>query len=223
MRDSMRMRLTSSRRTFVVLVACATLLSYAGLAATVRAADKGAGEFIKGLGENAVEVLRDKEGTTFAQREAKFRALFVKGFDVDTISRFVLGRYWKTATKEQLAEYKSVFLDFLVHVYASRFDSYNGETFEVLDVIDGPAEKDTIVRTRILRPSGGEPVGVDYRVRKMNGEYKVVDVNVEGISMLHTHRVEFASVINRKGMDGFLADLHARLDDTKDSKATAVN
>lgn len=220
MHDAVLMGLMPSRRSFVVLVACATLLSYATLGAPARAADQGAGEFIKVLGESAVEVLRDKENTSFSEREAKFRKLFVKGFHIGTISRFVLGRYWKTATKEQLKKYNDVFLDFLVRVYASRFDSYNGETFEVLDVLDGPNDKDTIVRTRILRPSGGEPVGVDYRVRKFDGEYKVVDVNVEGISMLHTHRVEFASVINRKGMDGFLSDLQERLDD---SSETAVN
>ena len=73
-------------------------------------------------------------------------------------------------------------------------------------------EGDTIVRTQILRPSGGTPIGVDYRVRKIDGAYKVVDVNVEGISMLHTHRVEFASVINRKGMEGLLEELRTQVE-----------
>jgi len=71
-----------------------------------------------------------------------------------------------------------------------------------------------------MHPSGGAPVGVDYRVRKFDGQFKVVDVNVEGISMLHTHRVEFASVINRKGVDGLIADLRSRVDVPAE---TAVN
>ena len=44
-------------------------------------------------------------------------------------------------------------------------------------------------------------------MRKRDEGYKVIDVSVEGISMLHTHRVEFASVVNRKGIDGLLDDL----------------
>ena len=55
------------------------------------------------------------------------------------------------------------------------------------------------------------PIGVDFRVRLIEGSYKVVDVTVEGISLLHTHRVEFASVINRGGMDGFLDELRAQV------------
>jgi len=69
-----------------------------------------------------------------------------------------------------------------------------------------------LVRTRILRPSGGTPVGVDFRVRMIRGGYRVVDINVGGISMLHTHRVEFASVIKRKGMDGLLEELRAQVE-----------
>ena len=104
-----------------------------------------------------------------------------------------------------------MFVDFIVRVYASRFDSYNGETFEILKATESNKEEDVIVRTRILRPSGAPPIGVDYRVRIIEGGYRVVDINVEGISMLHTHRIEFASVINRKGMDGFLKELRAQV------------
>ena len=67
------------------------------------------------------------------------------------------------------------------------------------------------MRAQIQRPSGAAPIGVDFRVRLIDGSHKVVDVTVEGISMLHTHRVEFASVINRGGMDGFLDELRAQV------------
>ena len=185
------------------------LFSSAGVSAS--AADSEAGEFIRNLGARAVDVLRDKEGTTFAEREFAFRNILVDGFHMRTISRFVLGRYWKSATKAQRRAYNDVFVDFIVRVYASRFDSYKGETFEIIKVLDSDVGGDVIVRTRILRPSGGSPIGVDYRVRVIDGSYRVVDIGVEGISMLHTHRIEFASVIKRKGMDGFLDELRAQV------------
>ncbi len=200
----------AGRRQIVVSLAV-LLFSFSAASVPANATDAEAGEFILSLGERAVSVLSDKENTTFAEREFAFRQILVQGFHINTISRFVLGRHWRSATKAQRHAYNDVFVDFIVRVYASRFDSYNGERFEILEIIASGAEGDTIVRTRILRPSGATPVGVDFRVRVIDGSYKIVDVTVEGISMLHTHRVEFASVINRRGMDGFLDELRAQV------------
>ena len=167
--------------------------------------------FIQSLGDQAVASLRDNVDNPFEEREAAFREVMVTGFDIPTVGRFVLGRHWRTATKEQRKEYMAVFVDFIVRVYASRFDSYGGELFTARSVIDDESG-DKIVRAQIVRPSGGDPIGVDFRVRMRDEGYKVIDVSVEGISMLHTHRVEFASVVNRKGIDGLLSDLRARVE-----------
>ena len=64
---------------------------------------------------------------------------------------------------------------------------------------------------QVARPSGADPVGLDFRVRPKDGNHKVVDLYVEGISMLHTHRAEFSAVVNRKGIDGLLSGLRARI------------
>ena len=167
--------------------------------------------FIQGLGDQAVTSLRDNLDMPFEVREAAFRKVMVRGFDIPIVGRFVLGRHWRTATKEQRREYMAVFVDFIVRVYASRFDSYGGELFTARSVIDDESG-DKIVRAQIVRPSGGDPIGVDFRVRMRDEGYKVIDISVEGISMLHTHRVEFASVVNRKGIDGLLSDLRARVE-----------
>ena len=200
-----------SRRFFAAAaLAAAVLLSALG-AQRVSASEDPAQAFIQGLGDQAIAVLKDKANSTFEEREAAFREVMVEGFDIPIVSRFVLGRHWRTATKEQRREYRAIFVDFIVRVYASRFDSYGGEQFSVRSVIDDESG-DKIVRAQIVRPSGGNPIGVDFRVRMRDEGYKVIDVSVEGISMLHTHRVEFASVVNRKGIDGLLGDLRARIE-----------
>ena len=201
----------AGRRQLIALLAV-LLFSISAASVPANAKDSEAGEFIRTLGERAVDALRDKENTTFAEREIAFRNILVEGFHIKTISRFVLGRYWRSATETQRQAYDDVFVNFIVRVYASRFDSYDGEKFEILQIVDSEIEGDTIVRTHIIRLAGGAPIGVDYRVRVIDGGYRVVDVTVEGISMLHTHRVEFASVINRKGMDGFLEELRAQIE-----------
>ena len=198
------------RRTFLAAVLAALLVVSAG-GQRAAASDDPALAFVQGLGDQAVAVLRDKTASTFEEREAAFREVMVEGFDIPVVGRFVLGRHWKAASKQQRADYMAVFVDFIVRVYASRFDSYGGELFSARSVIDDPSG-DKVVRAQIVRPSGGNPIDVDFRVRPGDGRYKIIDVTVEGISMLHTHRVEFSSVINRKGIDGLLRDLRARVD-----------
>lgn len=195
----------------MLAAAAAVLWPVPGFRPAGAAGDDPAAAFIGALGDRTIQVLRDKARTSFAEREAAFRELMVEGFDIPMVGRFVLGRHWRTASEEQRREYARVFVDFIVRVYASRFDSYGGERFTVEKVI--PDESgDKIVRARIESPAGGDPITIDFRVRPKEGGHKVIDVNVEGISMLHTHRVEFTSVINRKGFDGLLRELRSRIE-----------
>ena len=207
----MPMSILISRRMVAAAVIAAAVLISATTGQRAGAADDPALTFIQDLGDRAIGVLQDKANTSFEEREAAFREVMVTGFNIPTVSRFVLGRHWKTASKQQRTDYSAIFVDFIVRVYASRFDSYGGELFEARSLIQDESG-DKMVRAQVLRPSGGEPIDVDFRVRERDGVLKVIDVLVEGISMLHTHRVEFASVVNRKGIDGLLADLRARVE-----------
>ena len=169
--------------------------------------------FVQSVGADVIAILGNKDTSTFAEREAALRDVMVRGFDIPLVTRFVLGRHWKAATDEQRREFAAIFLDFLARVYASRFDSYSygGETFTVHSAI-ADESGDTIVRARVARPSGADPVELDFRVRPKEGTYKVVDLYVEGISMLLTHRAEFSSVVNRDGIEGLLSGLRARVE-----------
>ena len=210
------MNIPISRRIFMAAVIGLAVLLSATSGPQASSGDDPALTFIQSLGDRAVEALRDNVNSSFEEREAAFREVMVKGFDIPIVGRFVLGRHWRTASKEQRKDYMAVFVDFIVRVYASRFDSYGGELFTARSVIHDESG-DKIVRAQIVRPSRGDPIGVDFRVRMRDEGYKVIDVTVEGISMLHTHRVEFASVVNRKGIDGLLSDLRARVEAPVDS------
>ncbi len=158
------------------------------------------------LGGEAIEILLD-ETRTDEQRIEGFRDLMAERFDLPLISRYVLGSHWRRATPEQRDEYSTLFEKFLVSTYASRLGEYGGEILEVKSARQ-EGKKDTIVSTRIGK-KGGPLVRVDWRVRKMDHGYKVVDVIIEGVSMVITQRDEFASVIRRAGgnVEGLLAKL----------------
>ena len=160
------------------------------------AGNSAAADFVSDLGDRAVKALADKSMSD-ARRKTEFRRLFLKGFDVDVLSRFVVGRYWRRAGKDERKEYQVLFTDFIVETYAARFSGYSGETIEV-DGSRKASEKDTLVNSRIVRPQGAA-IRVDWRVRNRNGVLKIVDIVVAGVSMAITQRAEFASVIRRGG------------------------
>ncbi len=151
--------------------------------------------FMNGVWERAVEVLNNK--TDPSLREARFRDLFHTDFDCPGIARFVLGRYWRTASAEEQQEFVKLFEDYVVFVYATRLSNFGGE---ILKVSGSRSDGDgVIVSTDVIRPGGAPPTKIDWRLVTDNGAYKISDIIVEGISMMVTQRSEFASVVQRNG------------------------
>jgi phospholipid transport system substrate-binding protein len=175
------------------------------LAPDILAAAADPAAVINNLGNRALEVLG--KNATPAQRVAKFHELFREDFDVPGIARFVLGRYWKTATPEQQEEFVRLFEDYIALVYSNQLAAYSGENLKVTG--SRTSAEGAVVASEIIRPSGAPPVKVDWHLTDRNGAYKISDVTVDGISMAVTQRSEFASVIQRNG--GQVAGLIAQL------------
>ena len=157
-----------------------------------------ASSFVDTLGKDAVTVMANA-GLNKAKRIERFRAMLQVNFDIPTIARFVLGRYWNLATPDQQQEYFKLFEEMVVRSYADRFDTYNGETFHI--VSSRPeGEHDAFVVTEIHR-TNGPAINVEWRVRQRDDKLGVIDVVVEGVSMSVTQRQEFSSVIQSRGGD----------------------
>lgn len=165
--------------------------------------------FVERLGVEAIEMLADP-ALTERERTSEFRRILVAAFDLPTIARFVLGRHWRRATTEERHEFQSLLEDYIVATYAARLGRYRGETLAVGEA-RGEREGDILVASEII-PREGLPVRVDWRVRGEPGSYKIIDVVVEGISMVITQRSAFASVIQRSGgrVSGLLSELRKK-------------
>ncbi len=158
----------------------------------------GAQKFVDTMGKRAIGFLGNGS-LSQAQKQAEFRKLLRTSFDLKTIGRFALGRYWRSATSAQQKEYQRLFEKMVVDVYSARFEEYQGQDLDVRSFRrDG--DKDTIVTSYIV-PDAGQEIQVDWRVRYKKGRYKIVDVIIEGVSMSLTQRSDFSSVIQRGGGD----------------------
>lgn len=199
-------------------IACAILIVVMGATGFARASVNDAALFIRQLGDQAIATLR-APNLTLDQREARFRGLLSRDFDLYFIGRFVLGRYWRAATPDQQSAYVSLYGEYLLQIYSARLGGYTGEALTVVGARQAN-DKDIVVSTKLVRPSG-PPVLADWRVRATDGRYRVIDIIVEGVSMAVTQRSEFASVVRREGIDGLLAILSART--TKISATSSIN
>jgi phospholipid transport system substrate-binding protein len=185
----------------------AALLLGAGAAMPARAAlDPGA--FINNLGNEALAVLGPQASPE--QRVVAFRALFRRDFDVPQIARFVLGPYWRVATPEQQREFVQLFENYIALAYSTRLSQFSGERLFVTGW--QPIPGGAVVTSEVGRPNGGSPVGIDWRLTRYDGAYKINDVVVDGVSMAITERSEFASAIQRAGgnVQGLLTMLRAK-------------
>ncbi len=165
-------------------------------------------QFIASLGDSAIHTMVD-EGLTDEERIGRFRELLVDRFDLPLIGRYVLGVHWRRASPEQRIEFSGLFEEYLVGIYASGLGRYDGESLSVKST--HAAGKDTIVTTEVHGPRI-QALRVDWRIRGDTDNYKVVDIIVEGVSLVIIQRDQFASVIHRAGGDveGVLAELREK-------------
>ena len=184
-----------SRILFVVSIVLATGLSQRP-ARALEAADPSS--LITNLVSEAVAEMKQTEEPD-EMRASKFRALLEAGFDIPRISRFVLGRFWNAASEAERREFATLFEDWIVRTYSTRFRDYGGQTIKVTGTRP-ENEVSTVVLSQFINPGAAQPAKVEWHVRKeADGSYKIIDVSVEGISMALTQRDEIAAVADRNG------------------------
>jgi phospholipid transport system substrate-binding protein len=140
--------------------------------------------------------------------------LLEKPIDLDLVARLILGRYWRTTDDGQRQQYLQLFREYALANLASKLHLYQGQSFEVTGA-KVVSDQDALVTSRILS-DGEPPLQVDWRLRqRSDGALVTIDLIVEGVSLIVTLRSEFASVIERQGFDGLLAELRTRIAQTR--------
>jgi phospholipid transport system substrate-binding protein len=173
-------------------------------AAQAQTADQAA-KYVESLGNEAVAIIADAK-LSKDQKQAKLEKIFSTNVDIAWVGRFVMGRFWRTATPEQQKRYLAEYEKFVVTHYASRFAQYSGGKFAVTGT-RADAEGEYTINMKMSGDQSDEPVLVDYRVRAGKGGFKVFDVIVEGVSMITTQRSEFNAILTRDGIDGLIGKL----------------
>src|SRR5437867_12360351 len=188
-------------------------LGLAALIILVSARDAGAGpptDQLKGAIDRVVATLDSPalkgEGKVLERRTA-VRKIANEIFDFGEIARRSLGRYWQPLSEAQRAEFVGLFGDLLERSYISKIELYGGEKIVYSgERMDGDL---AVVGTKIITKNGTE-VPIDYRLFRRGDNWKVYDVNIEGISLVSNYRTQFNKIIQSSGYNTLVDRMKAK-------------
>lgn len=129
--------------------------------------------------------------------------------DYDRLTRLILGKYWRQATPEQRQRFMDEFRALQVRTYATALADSADINIRYVPTRQPEQADRTIVRTQIPGQNG-VLVSVDYRLHRLEGDWKVYDVVVEGVSLLTNYRVAIGAQIAQFGIEGVIEKLSAK-------------
>ena len=164
--------------------------------------------FVENLGKQVVEKVSNIN-LSENERIVNFRNLYLDAFDNYYISRFVLGQYWKKLDSNMRKQFIESFNNYIVTTYAPKFKGWEG-TFKATDSL---LENNYYnVKMNVLNKDGPTLKFMWKIYLDKNKKFKILDVNIDGVSMLVTQRAEFMSVIknNPKGVVGLIEAMNKK-------------
>ena len=176
---------------------------------TAIAADGGSPrEYIQQTSDQALAILKD-QSVDAATRRRRLEDLAGQRFDFETMSRLTLGRNWNQLSSAQQPEFVQEFKEHLSVTYGRNIDSYSNEVVEIVGDRE-EARGDWTVKTKIVRGGGNADILVDYRLRRSGDGWKIIDVTIEGVSLVANFRSQFQDIVSKGGVDRLLVLLQEK-------------
>ena len=155
--------------------------------------------FVTSFANSAISILSN-DTISDAERTSSFTELVMSSIDLNLISKFVLSKAWKNASDEQKENYLIAFKDYFVSSYANKLDQYTGEKVDVIGSQE--AGKYVIVESNIVREGTDTlKINLKWRLLNKNNQIKIIDLNIEGISLVIAQREEFQSFLANNDYD----------------------
>ena len=129
-------------------------------------------------------------------------------FDFHLLSRGALGKHWRKASDDERARVAELFRGILEKTYAKALSAYSGQAAKIAGV-SSLSKKKKAVEMEVS--AGGKSATIAYVFsRSADGEWRVADVKVEGVSLLASYRRQFSGIVRKEGVAGLIAKLEER-------------
>lgn len=201
------------------VITIATLALLLLISNSVLAFEKNPKALLESVSDKMISALNDNRDRIKANPKVTqelIEDILMPHLDFITASRYVLGKHWDSATKQQKIAFIKGFRTLLVRFYSSALTEYLNSHNDRLDpgimVFHTPTDiaKDQLTIRSEVKPKSGKPVPVNYQLRMTNKGWRIFDVSVEGVSVITTYKTSFASEIQQSGLDALISSLDAR-------------
>lgn len=181
-------------------------------AASFPAAAETPSKVVEKFQANLLQVMKDAEKLSVRQRYERLAPTVETSFHLPLMAQIATANHWQDASPSQRVQLVSAFRRMSVTTLATLFDSYDGESFQVLAEKPGP-QHTQLVLTKLTK-SDKSTVNIAYVARKFEDGWRMIDVIVDdGISELKVRRSEYSSVLKSDGIPGLVALLNRKADE----------
>lgn len=189
----------------------ATLVSVAA-----EPAPGSAGAVVARLDAALIEAMKNARTLGYQGRYDALAPVVAATHDFESISKLAVGKHWKTLSDEQKTSLVKKMTEYSIATYAAQFDAYNDEEFVYQSEQPGKNERVTV---RYVLKSSGEPNHqFDYNMAQVNGQWRIINIVVDGISDLALKKAQYEKIIEREGFDSLLGKLAEKIADYAKSR-----
>ena len=179
--------------------------------ASLTSANAGAPlDLVRTTVDRAIQILKDPKLSSpdkKKERVDRLREALAAVFDYEEMAKRALGPHWRQRTPAEQEEFVKLFRDFLERVYSEKIGLYGGEKVRFgREVMDSEFAQ---VESTIIQPKG-EEIAVVYKLRQVNGQWKVYDAIVENISVVNNYRSQFDRVISSSSYEALVKRLRGK-------------
>jgi len=199
------------KRRRILLGSAATLVALVLPARAQNPAVDPAVASIRAFYEVLLETMKQADKLGVRGRYDKLAPVIRSTYDLAAMTRLAIGPDWTTIPPEQQTALVDGFARRTIATYASRFDGWSGQSFDVDPEVE-TRNTGRLVRTKLIRPPEF-PITLNYLMRGSGDTWKIVDVYLAGtISELASQRTEFAAILKKEGAAALIESLHQQID-----------
>jgi phospholipid transport system substrate-binding protein len=202
---------TIGRRDLLGLATAAFAVPVAWQPAGAQTADASARVPIEHLADALLAAMKAGDRTSFSERYRALDPVIEQVFNLDAVLAASIGVAWATLPQVQKAEVATAFRRFTVSTYVSNFNSYNGQSFQILPSVRAAGNDAVVVQTQLLR-ANDSAVKLDYVMRSGPAGWQAVDVLMGGsISRVAMQRSDFHALLVAGGVPALTAGLGRKI------------
>ena len=195
------------RRSFLSLAGAAALSVALSAGSALAASPEAAKSLVQNVSNQVIALIKQPGAAN--SKAGQLKSIMEQNVAMRDVAGFALGRYARGASPDQRNRYVAAYSDYVARTYAGKFSEYGGETITVTNAQD-VGSKGIFVNSVVN--ANGQSINIGWQVNEdRNGALKIIDINVDGLSMAESQRSEFTRMLSEMGgnMDAFIARLQS--------------